>query len=180
LIILGSNLAADVDAFREHLDLQGRQCWRLLRVWPPRVRRDNHADVGIKPNCLLVGLSPRLARCRVVQWRPARLQGYNDRVGPDWRCGDCWRRPRNASPRSVRARPTTNMYDDVMAGAAHPSSSRTTGFRILHPPGDDDQPDHPREAEDPGQQDQDRVCSREALGADQPALHEVGDAREPH
>ncbi len=54
------------------------------------------------------------------------------------------------------------------------------GFRILHPPGDDDQPDHPRQVQDPGQHDSGRVRLREALGADHPALHQVGEAGEPH
>src|SRR5690348_7793480 len=46
----------------------------------------------------------------------------------------------------------------------------------LHPPGDEDQPDHPREIQDVSRFDRDRFRPRETLGANNPALYQISHA----
>lgn len=49
-----------------------------------------------------------------------------------------------------------------------------------HPPGDHEQPCHPSRVQDFGQHDRACVCGRKSLYARQPALHQIGEARERH
>src|SRR5215217_3237306 len=52
--------------------------------------------------------------------------------------------------------------------------------RFLRSPGDHDKPNDPRQDEDIAGQDYERVGSREALGTEHPALHDVGQTGQPH
>src|SRR5260221_3928869 len=52
--------------------------------------------------------------------------------------------------------------------------------RCFPPPGDDEQPDDPHKETDLPDEIWDRLGGREALGSEQPAIHEEGQARQPH
>src|SRR6266487_5065396 len=52
--------------------------------------------------------------------------------------------------------------------------------RLLHPPGEDQKPDAPHKDKEIGEELWNRIGCREALGTEYPALHEVGEARQPH
>src|SRR6266516_960765 len=51
--------------------------------------------------------------------------------------------------------------------------------RLLHPPGEDQKPGAPRKDKEIGEELWNRIACREALCTEYPALHEVGQARQP-
>ena len=59
----------------------------------------------------------------------------------------------------------------IQIGVAQPTLGSAVGAQITDTPGDDNQPDHPREREGPRDQDQRRMRSGEALRPDDPTLH---------
>ena len=67
----------------------------------------------------------------------------------------------------------------MAAVAADPFIGQPSGHGILCPPGGDQQPRHPRRAQNFCQHDRESVRLREPAGACHPALHEVGELDSP-
>jgi hypothetical protein len=102
-------------------------------------------------NCMLASVAGEMAVVGDLYRLRARALSFDNRFGV--RDGERGSLPVSTRPKGYQR---SGMCDRRRSrgGATYTFTRPANGLRILHPPSDDSQPDHPRKAEGPGQQDQ--------------------------
>src|SRR5919197_4819067 len=117
----------------------------------------------------------------LCRWRACNLaMTSKGRTRPSW--NEAARRLMSSQCRMIRSGRSVWRRTALSA----PSSAPVVGLegsgldRLLHPPGNDEEPDAPRKDKDVAEESGNGVGCREPFGTEHPALHQVAEARQPH